>query len=151
MFYIEKNNKIVLYNEIKAELIKAIALMPWFQSLEIKETNRPIEDFQFSDTEEYEEQQIKKEREELDKLSLTAADVERAIYQTKGIDFEDIIDMIKEDLSSDIDLKALKIELKANNFYRGNLYINKVGLMLGFSMDQLDRFFKTNDYNELLK
>lgn len=94
--------------------------------------------------------QIKqKERDNTNQLSLTAADVERAIYKAKGIDFEDVIELVKD--NPNIDLKALKIELKANNFYRGNLYINLVGTLLGFTMEQLDNFFKTNDYNELLK
>ena len=50
-----------------------------------------------------------------------------------------------------IDIKALKIELKANNFYRGNPYVDTVGALLGFTKKQLDNFFETNDYTKLLK
>ena len=99
-------------------------------------------------TAEYEAEKAKAERERINMLSLTAADVERAIYKAKGIDFEDILETVKENL--DIDVKALKIEFKANNFYRGNPYIEQVGTLLGFSSQMLDKFFETGDYKELL-
>ncbi len=90
----------------------------------------------------------KEKRKELDSLSLTRADVERAIYKVKEIDFEDILDLVKD--NPQIDLKALKIELKANNFYRGNPWINQIGALLGFNQTQLDNFFKTGDWEELI-
>ena len=49
-----------------------------------------------------------------------------------------------------LDIKALKIELKANHFYRGNPYVNAVGALLGFSSEQLDKFFEKNDYTYLI-
>jgi hypothetical protein len=49
-----------------------------------------------------------------------------------------------------LDVKALRIELKANHFYRGNPYVNAVGSLLGFTEEQLDKFFETNDYTYLL-
>lgn len=106
----------------------------------------------------YETELKQKERERLDNLNLTAADVERAIYKVKGIDFDDLISLVEEtaqlgegDPTKSIDIKALKIELNANNFYRGNPYIEQVGTMLGFTTEQLDRFFETKDYTELTK
>lgn len=48
-----------------------------------------------------------------------------------------------------IDIKALKIELKANNFYRGNPYVDIVGNILGLTKTQLDKFFETGDYTKL--
>lgn len=108
----------------------------------------------------YEAEQAQKERERLDMLNLTAADVERAIYKAKGMDFDDVVALVEqyneaapmdtESQSAAIDIKALKIELKANNFYRGNPYINAVGTLLGFTSEQLDNFFETGDYTELL-
>ena len=117
-----------------------------------------------------------KEAERISMLSLTAADVERAIYKAKGIDFEDVIALVEQSSpqceraefvsegseltnsgkgsveagASVIDIKALKIELKANNFYRGNPYIDAVGSLLGFTKQQLDEFFETNDYTKLV-
>ena len=97
--------------------------------------------------EEIEKEKMIKERNRLDFLSLTAADVERAIYKVKGLDFEDLVELVKKD--SSIDIKELKIELRANNFYRGNPYVNKIGEFLGFSQNQLDKFFESGDFNVL--
>lgn len=97
----------------------------------------------------WEEKQAQKEAERIAMLNLTAADVERAIYKACGKDFEDIIAVIEQAKESGIDIKALKIELKANNFYRGNPYIDAVGTILGFTKEQLDKFFDTNDYRYL--
>ena len=95
----------------------------------------------------YEQEQAKKERERLDMLFMTGSDVERAVYKVKGMDFDDILTMVKS--NSAIDVKALKIEFKANNFYRGNPYIAQVGALLGFTAEQMDRFFETKDYHYL--
>lgn len=104
----------------------------------------------------YEQEQAQKEAQRIAMLNLTGADVERAIYKAKGMDFDDVIAFLEaqplaEDGTPQVDIKALKIELKANNFYRGNPYIDIVGSLLGFTKQQLDRFFKTNDYKELIK
>lgn len=83
-------------------------------------------------------------------LFLTAADVERGIYKAIGKDFDDIVDMVIQSEATGIDIKALKIELRANNFYRGNPYVDAVGKFLGFTEEQLNKFFETNDYKYLL-
>lgn len=87
-------------------------------------------------------------------LNLTAADVERALYKAKGVDFDDLIVMVQqynETAEVEIDIKALKIELKANNFYRGNPYIDQIGAILGITTTQMDEFFETNDYTKLME
>lgn len=106
----------------------------------------------------YTEEELEiQERERIAKLYLTGADVERGIYQAKGIDFEDIIEMVETLILADapqvkgMDLKALRIELKANHFYRGNPYVGAVGALLGFTVEQLDKFFEFNDYTYLLQ
>ena len=88
-------------------------------------------------------------------LNLTAADVERAIYKAKGLDFDDIITMVQaQPLSEEgtpiLDIKALKIELRANNFYRGSEWVATVGAMLGFTPKQLDLFFEDGNYEHLI-
>lgn len=103
----------------------------------------------------YEEQKAQEEAQRVALLNLTGADVERAIYKAKGMDFDDIINFLEaqpltEDGTPQVDIKALKIELKANNFYRGNPYIDTVGTLLGFTKEQLDEFFETNDYTKLI-
>ena len=99
----------------------------------------------------YTEEELKsQEKERIAKLNLTGADVERGIYQAKGMDFGDILAFVTANPPQDLDVKALKIELKANHFYRGNPYVNAVGALLGFTGEQLDKFFETNDYTELI-
>lgn len=101
----------------------------------------------------YEEEIAQIEAQRIAKLSLTAADVERAIYKAFNKDFNDIVAMVEslnEAGDVNIDVKALKIEFKANNFYRGNPYISQIGALLGVTETQLDEFFETNDYTKLI-
>lgn len=161
-YYIEKDEKIVRYGSNRVKFENTLKFMPEYQGLEIKETERPLvlsDDmtyYVFADDEEYQQEQAQKERERIAMLNLTAADVERGLYKAKGIDFDDVIRLVEaQPLSEDdkpaIDLKALKIELKANNFYRGNPYISAVGALLGLTDEQLNRFFEagTSDDTEI--
>lgn len=112
---------------------------------EIRETETSLEAWGYT-----EEEKQEQERERKAKLFLTGADVERAIYQAKGMDFDDIVTMVTQLQPEGLDIKALKIELKANNFYRGNPYVNAIGALLGFTEKMLDDFFQYNDYKYLL-
>ena len=98
----------------------------------------------------FEAEKEQQEKERVAKLYLTRADVERGIYQAKGMDFEDIVEMVTQLQPAGLDIKALKIELKANNFYRGNPYVSAIGALLGFSENQLDKFFEDGKYEHLL-
>ena len=144
--------------EIKTKLIKPyteeqklnfIVEQNHNKGYEIRETETALEALGYT-TEELEQQ----EKTRIAQLSMTGADVERAIYQAKGIDFEDILTLVKSQENSgqayNIDLKALKIELKANNFYRGNPYINQIGELLGFTTEQLDQYFETKNWQTLV-
>ena len=144
--------------EIKAKLIKPykenerinfIVEQNHRLGYEIRETETALEAWGYT-TEELEQQ----EKTRIAQLSMTGADVERAIYQAKGIDFEDILTLVKNqensEQTSNIDLKALKIELNANNFYRGNPYVNQIGELLGFTSEQLDQFFETKNWQTLV-
>ena len=110
---------------------------------EIRQTDTALEAWGVSD-----EDIALQEAERIAMLHLTSADVERAIYKAKGLDFNDVISLLEKQKAT-IDIKALQIELKANNFYRGNPYIGAVGTILGFTKEQLDKFFDTNDYRYL--
>ena len=98
----------------------------------------------------WEEQKALREKERIAKLCLTRADVERAIYKAKGMDFDDILAFVAVNSPQELDIKALKIELKANNFYRGNPYVSEIGQILGFSENQLNNFFEDGNYEHLL-
>lgn len=90
-----------------------------------------------------------REEERIAKLFLTGTDVERGIYKAKDMDFKDVVAYVKQLQPEGLDIKALEIELKANNFYRGNPYVDAVGRLLGFKKEQLDKFFETNDWTYL--
>ncbi len=125
------------------------------QNIEVEEEiYNDIEKYTYQDGEiilnpNYEAEQAAKEAERVAKLYLTGADVERGIYQAKGMDFDDIVAMVTELQPEGLDVKALKIELKANHFYRGNPYVDAIGGLLGFTKVQLDKFFEFNDYTYL--
>lgn len=97
-----------------------------------------------------EEQKKLEEAERIARLNMTGADVERGIYKAKGMDFNDILAYVTQLQPEGLDIKALGIELKANDFYRGNPYVDAVGSLLGFTKEQLDMFFETKDYTYLL-
>lgn len=142
----QRTNFIIKYNRNQGlrteETEKALyALEAW----ELLEGDEVIDN-----TEAYEQEQAQKEAERIARLFLTGADVERGIYQAKGMDFDDILEFVKANPPAGLDVKALKIELKANNFYRGNPYVDAIGSLLGFTKEQLDLFFEDGDYTHLL-
>ena len=98
----------------------------------------------------FEAEEAQKEQERIAMLFLTAADVERGIYKARGMDFDDILQYLSVYPQEGLDIKAVKIELKANHFYRGNPYVNAIGSLLGFTSEQLDKFFEDGDYTHLL-
>ena len=87
----------------------------------------------------------------INKIDLPSADVERGIYKATGKDFDDVVAFVTQLQPEGLDIKALKIELKANNFYRGNPYVDAVGSLLGFTKEQLDAFFETGDFIYLME
>lgn len=91
-------------------------------------------------------------REELDRLTLTPADVERALYKAKGMDFEDLKTLIAEKIPN-IDLKGLAIEFRAKDFYRGATanhlrLFDVVGQLLGYTPDDMDYLFQNGELPE---
>lgn len=97
----------------------------------------------------YEEKQRIKERERLDSLILTPADVERALYKAKGMDFEDLKALIAQQIPN-IDLKGLSIEFRAKDFYRGAIANNMrlfdvVGALLGYTPADMDYLFENKE------
>ena len=94
----------------------------------------------------YEEVKRQQERAELDRLTLTPSDVERALYRAKQMDFEDLKALITEEIPS-IDIKGLSIEFRAKDFYRGAMangmrLFDIVGDLLGYTPDDMDYLFE---------
>ena len=141
MFYIQQNNKILLSDDDKQKLQDTIAFMPQYQGLEIKEVEEGyvIYDFELMTVEEMEAKEAQKERQRLSLLSMTKREMFLGLYQAKGI----TPDMLKAQIT---DPQAL-IEFEyANDYYRGNPLIDVIGAQLGFTTEQLDKFFETKDY-----
>ena len=150
-YYILENDKIILFDTDKERLELTLEFTPQYAGLEIQETARNIITFNggFYFEDEIQGELAQAEAERIAKLYLTGADVERGIYQAKGMDFDDILAFVTANPPEGLDVKALKIELKANHFYRGNPYVDAIGTLLGFTKEQLDKFFETNDWTYL--
>lgn len=107
---------------------------------EIRETKTELQAWGYT-----EEEKQEQERERIDSLTLTPADVERALYKAKGMDFTDLKALIQETVPS-IDMKALSIEFRAKDFYRGAVaggvrLFDTIGAILGYTPDDMDYLF----------
>ena len=153
MFYIENENKIVLFDEDKQRLQNTIAFMPQYEGLEIKEVEEGyvIYDFELMTVEEMKTKETQKERERLDKLSMTRGDVFEALILARGLTKPQIRAMI-EQAELDTVTKALYLNRfdEALEFYRGYPIFDMLGQALGVIPKQLDKFFETKDYKYLI-
>ena len=140
MYYVEKENTIVLYDEDKEKLANTLALMPDYKGLEIQETERPIENFEFADTDEYKEKQAQEERRRLNLLNLTKADVLLALYEDKGLTPDDIKTMLKDNVPA-----LIKFDY-ASSYYRGDEVVNALGLALGYTTEEMDYLFENKEF-----
>lgn len=98
----------------------------------------------------WEEEHARKERERINMLSLTRGDVFRGLLQAKGVTKAQLragIEAMPEGLQKEMALIDFD---EALNFFRGNTLVDTVGATLGITSEQLDRFFETNDYHELI-
>ena len=152
MFYIQQDEKIVLFDEDKQKLQDTIAFMPQYESLEIKEVEEGyiIYDFELMTVEEMEAKETQKERERLDKLSMTRGDVFEALILAKGLTKLQLRSMI-EQAELDTVTKALYLNRfdEALEFYRGYPIFDMLGEALDITPSMLDRFFETKDYHYL--
>ena len=83
----------------------------------------------------YEEEEKEKEKERIAKLSLTKREVFLALYKDKGI--------TPEQLKAQITNPEALIEFEyATDYYRGNPLIDQIGLMLGYTSEDLDYLFE---------
>lgn len=153
-YYIKKDNKIILFDTNKETLKNTLDFMPQYEGLEIKEVEEGyvIYDFELMTVEEMEAKEAQKEREKLNLLSMTRGDMLEAIILAFGKTKADIRSMIENvEGLTDIE-RALYLNRfdEALDFYRGYPAVDLIGKMLGVSSEQLDKFFKTKDYKELL-
>ena len=141
MFIAKNNDLIVLAKDTKEELEQALQFMV-YTSIEETDINYQLYGGEYLAPKEIEV----KERQRLDALTLTPADVERALYGAKVMDFEDLKALIVEQIPT-IDIKALSIEFRAKDFYRGAMscgmrLFDVVGALLGYSSEDMDYLFE---------
>lgn len=145
MFIAKNNDLIILAKDTREELEQALKFIVYTS---VEETE--IE-YEFYNGEYLTSDEIAiKERQRLDSLTLTPSDVERALYYGLGMDFDDLKNLIAQQ-APQIDLKALAIEFRANNFYRGatdkdgNRIVDMIGLLLGYTSDDMDYLFENKE------
>ena len=117
------------------------------QGYEIRETKTALEAWGY-----IEEEKQEQERERINLLSMTRGDMFEAIILAFGKTKADIRSMIENvEGLTDIE-RALYLNRfdEALDFYRGYPAVDLIGQMLGVSSEQLDKFFETKDYKELL-
>lgn len=147
MFIAKNNDLIILAKETRKELEQALQLMV-YTSIEETDIDYQLYGGEYLTPEEIEV----KERERLDSLTLTPADVERALYKAKSMDFDDLKALIVEQIPT-IDIKALSIEFRAKDFYRGAVangmrLFDVVGALLGYSSEDMDYLFENKELPE---
>ena len=144
--------------EIKATLNKPYTeqeridfIVPYLNGYTIKYTDEAVEVWGYT-----QEEQQQLERQRIDSLTLTPADVERALYKAKGMDFEDLKALIAQQLPQ-VDIKGLAIEFRAKDFYRGAeangmRLFDVVGQLLGYSSSDMDYLFENKELpNEVVE
>lgn len=89
----------------------------------------------------YEKEQEEKEKERIAKLSLTKREVFLALYKAKGLTPE----MIRSQIT---DTEALIEFDYATEYFRFNHLIDKIGLMLGYSSEDIDYLFENKQLPE---
>ncbi len=107
---------------------------------EIRETETALEAWGLTEEEEQEQERLR-----LDGSTLTPADVERALYKAKGMDFDDLKALIAQELPQ-VDIKGLAIEFRAKDFYRGAVangmrLFDVVGALIGYTPADMDYLF----------
>ena len=109
MFYIEKDNKIVLFDEDKQKLQDTIAFMPQYQGLEIKEVQEgyAIYNSELITIEEMEAKEAQKERERLNHLTCTALDI-ATLIKTLGMTDAEILQFLNANPSIQLQLTLCK-------------------------------------------
>lgn len=138
MFIAKNEDLIILVKETREELEQALQFMI-YTSIEETEVEYELYNGEYLTKDEI----AQRERERLNLLSLTKREVFLAIYKDKGITPEQIRAMIPNEEG--------KIEFDyANDYFRGNPLINKIGEQLGYTEEQLDYLFEYGEFeNEL--
>ena len=150
-----ENNNIIACGQCPcaSEDIQSIEVSEEVYNSYIQDQDRFIyQDGAIIENPDYEQEKARKERERLDALTLTPADVERALYYSElKMDFNDLKAFIHEKLP-ELDIKGLGIEFRAKDFYRGAIdkssgarLFDVVGQLLGYTPEDMDYLFQNKE------
>ena len=109
MFYIQQDDKIVLFDEDKQKLQDTITFMPQYEGLEIKEVRKGyvIYNSELMTVEEMEAKEAQKERERLNHLTCTALDI-ATLIKTLGLTDTEILQFLNANPSIQLQLTLCK-------------------------------------------
>jgi hypothetical protein len=139
-YYIQQDDKIVIFDTDKEKLQTTLVFMPQYQGLEIQETERPIvlcDDcgaFEFADTDEYKEHQEQKRKEHIQSLTCTKRDF-ALILQKYGISYSQLKELIATN-----DNAQLEWDL-CTGLLRSNPLLDLMAGQLNITSEQLDNLF----------
>lgn len=136
MFIAKNNDLIILAKDTREELEQALGFMV-YTSIEETDIEYQLYNGEYLTPEEI----AVKERERLNKLSLTKREVFLALLNDKGITPDQIKEYIKDPAS------LIEFEY-ANDYFRGNPLIDAIGQALGYSSEQLDYLFEHKEFPE---
>lgn len=137
MFYIQQENKIVLFDENLAQLQNTLLFMPQYQGLDVLETDREIitlkDEFVFKD--EVQEELAELERQRINKLTCTKR-VFALMLQELGVTYSQLKELIATNEQAQLEWD-LCVELE-----RENPLLDIMASQLGITSEQLDVLFK---------
>lgn len=142
MFYIEKDNKILLYNTDRQKIENTQASFLEYKDLEIKETDRPIVNFEFADTPEWEQKQAEKEHARVMELKMTPLDFLKAIGKL-GVSYATVKQIMDENPEVDMEMRFCQ------NVYRKHPMIEQFATQFSITSEQLDNIFKEANGEEV--
>lgn len=153
MFIYVENDNIIgagIY-ECSTETVENIEVTEEVYNEWLSDHNKYIySDGEIIENPDYEEIKKQKHRQELDALTLTPSDVERALLKAKGMDFEDLKAFLKSKGYTDLQIKAIGVELRASDFFRGATLngiriVDAIGGLLGYTTEDMDYLFIHKD------
>lgn len=172
-YYVENDNKIVLYSPSKMAVENMLKNMPQYKDNKIKRTNKEIVEyrgsFYFTDDEEYITKKAEAEENRINELYMTRSDFFDGTIKAWGVNGDDLLPVIETLINSlnitDVEKKiAINNYKNALNFYRkhalftllSNIPIPIASPPVVITATQWDKFFdetaKRNPdaYKELL-
>lgn len=150
LYYIQdKDNKIILFDKDRTKLENTLNMMPQYSDLEIKETEREIVNFEFTDTEAYREKIQKQNRDNIDMLHITRLDFINCLEKL-GLTWQNVKTLFSQYPNVEKELTM------CSNVYRGNPLINQMiplvnnSFGLNITPEQVDEeFIEKTGYERL--